>query len=493
MGLLLKVLLDMLLPQSANAPLSAQTILYTSIFEYLFLDGDMKRVTVAALVIMSLGIVLATLGANTIDGEYSLRDLFNLYERAISIIATAALAALVLTIREIARASSSTFSDVKGLIYMSVAAGAFSGWLGTATKSVAEVVKFAFLHGMNKEDAKHSGLWFLVLSLPLLGLPKLRFVALALMEFHPAQFLPLYQAASMAANAMGGIVYFNDFGTHRIDGTLVSLPLYLSGLVLTCLGTLMLSWRYDPSKHSLGSPSQDLEESRSLLGGWGGGNGLSVHADLEKFAGSPLNDGFGSKDAVTPRGKAGAGIFVKSASPHPPSTPVRGAGSRTPGTTTPVGTPGRYVRVNTGKVGTPKSHGHTPNGAGAATPSRRVVESALASAAAAAAQGGALTPSHRRHHSGAGLLGADDSPAGSGLRAIISPFEAERGRVSARGVPSAASASAAGVGAVAGAGAGAFAGAGAVSGPGARGMQALYEGSMAELDIDSKELVWRKA
>ena len=141
------------------------------------------------------------------------------------------------------------------------------------------------------------------------------------------------------------------------------------------------------------------------------------------------------------------------------------------------------MRVNTGKVGTPKSHGHTPSGAGAATPNRRAVESALASAAAAAASQGSLTPAHRRQHSGAGFLGADDSPAGSGLRAIISPFEGERGRGATRGVPTAASGAAAGAGAMSGSG----------SGQGTRGMQALYEGSMAELDIDSKELVWRKA
>lgn len=481
MGLMLKAVIDILLPQSANAPLSAQTILYTSAMEYLFLDGTIKRVEAAALLIISVGIVMATLGANTVDGEYGLRDLFNLYERAVSIVATAVLAALLLTIREIARTSSVNFADTTGMAYLAITAGMFAGWLGTVIKSLAEVIKYAFLHGMRREDASHSGLWLLILAVPLVGIPKLRYVGSALVEFHPTQFLPCYQAAAIAANSVCGIIYFNDFGSARIEGTHVSLPLYLCGTALTCLGTLLLVSRYDPQKHVINC---DTEESRSLLfddekGGPREVGGFSTY-----------DDEFGSGGGMrTPNGKqyAHSNIIVKSGAPagywsgggSAPSTPGRLAraggpggpspttpsqnGARGPssGTRTPIGTPGRSSFVARSASGS-KLTPNTPNRSAPKTPSTPLSPfSAVAKRgygieeAMALAQMQGSHRAHRRTHSGqAGANYAD-------LRDALSPFESD-----AQG------------------------GMQMYSPARPRPMQALYSGSMQGLDIDGNEMKW---
>ena len=42
LGQLLKTLVNVLLPQSTIAPLSCQTIIYSTFFEYLFVDGEMS-------------------------------------------------------------------------------------------------------------------------------------------------------------------------------------------------------------------------------------------------------------------------------------------------------------------------------------------------------------------------------------------------------------------------------------------------------------------
>lgn len=486
-GLALKALVDILLPQSASAPLSAQTILYTSVLEYLFLDGgDMKRLEAVAFVTIAAGIVLATFGANTVDGEYSLKDLLKLYERAVSIIATASMAALLLTVREIARTSSVSFSDTKGLAFFSIAAGMFAGWLGTVAKSLAEVVKYAFLHGMRREDASHSGLWLLILAVPVLGIPKLRYVGNALLEFHPTQFLPCYQAAAIAANAVCGIIYFNDFGSTRIDGTHVSLPMYLCGTALTCFGTLLLASRYNPQKHVA---SYDTEESRSLLFDddkaslLGGGGAMSM---------STYDDEFGARDLCTPNGKmyAHSNIVVKSSGAGPyrssglrgstpstprcfgrpsgdnPSTPSH-SGPRTPES----GTPGRASFVSRSGSGVrlaPGTPGGPTSGSKAATPGRstpKTPSTPLSPFSAVAKRGYGIEEAmalaqmqgshrtHRRVHSGQTNY-AD-------LRDALSPFEND-----------------------------AHGGLQMYSPAKSRPMQALYVGSMQGLDIDGNEMVW---
>ena len=64
---------DGLLPQSTLAPLTAQTILYKSLLSRWILRVPISRMHGFALITMSVGMVIATLGANLDDGVYSLQ------------------------------------------------------------------------------------------------------------------------------------------------------------------------------------------------------------------------------------------------------------------------------------------------------------------------------------------------------------------------------------------------------------------------------------
>lgn len=192
-GLFLKAFIDVLLPQSAIAPLSAQTVVYSTLLEYLFLQGEMNRLTIASIIVTSGGMVLATWGANTTDGQYSLHDLWELFMTQESIIVSASLFAAIIGMREFLKSSMGSFASPAGLVYVSLSAGLFAGWFGTSVKSTLEVIKFAFIHGMQADDVRNYGVWLMIGSLALLGIPKLRIVSYALSEFHHIQFLPLYQ------------------------------------------------------------------------------------------------------------------------------------------------------------------------------------------------------------------------------------------------------------------------------------------------------------
>jgi hypothetical protein len=43
--------------------------------------------------------------------------------------------------------SEAAFSSYMGLAYLCVAGGLFAGWFGLATKTVTEIIKYAFIHG----------------------------------------------------------------------------------------------------------------------------------------------------------------------------------------------------------------------------------------------------------------------------------------------------------------------------------------------------------
>ena len=150
-------------------------------------------------------------------------------------------------------------------------------------KSALEIVKYTFLHGIKATtNVKHAFLWVLIASLPILGISKLRQVSYAMSVHHPLHFLPLYQSFAIIANAMCGMVYYNDFGGDRVDPDHVSLWKYMFGLGLVCLSVAILTHRYNSAKHfiqvttyvlayslthlrALIMQGMDVEESDSLL------------------------------------------------------------------------------------------------------------------------------------------------------------------------------------------------------------------------------------
>jgi len=269
LGLILKTSLDFLLPLSTVAPLSAQTVVYSTFFEYLFLDGELSRISIISLIFVIIGIIVSMMGANIDDGSgYNLHDLWHLFMTETCVILSGSLLAIIIGLREIFKsppsASSSSIKNALGLLYLSFCSAVFAGWFGTASKALVELIKYAFLHGMHTSDAKRSGIWIILIFLPLLGIPKLRYVGYALSEYHHLQFLPLYQSLTIAANVMCGIVYFQDMSDSRIQGTYASLPIFMIGLVSICAGVALSVQKYNPAKHVIATV-HSVDETQSLL------------------------------------------------------------------------------------------------------------------------------------------------------------------------------------------------------------------------------------
>ena len=275
LGLILKTALDFLLPLSTVAPLSAQTVVYSTFFEYLFLDGELSRISIISLIFVIIGIIVSMMGANIDDGSgYNLHDLWHLFMTETCVILSGSLLAIIIGLREIfksppsaASSSSSSPSSIKnalGLLYLSFCSAVFAGWFGTASKALVELIKYAFLHGMHTSDAKRSGIWIVLIFLPLLGIPKLRYVGYALSEYHHLQFLPLYQSLTIAANVMCGLVYFQDMSDSRTQGTYASLPIFMIGLVSICVGVALSIQKYNPAKHVIATV-HSVDETQSLL------------------------------------------------------------------------------------------------------------------------------------------------------------------------------------------------------------------------------------
>jgi multidrug transporter EmrE-like cation transporter len=107
MGLIMKAVLNALLPQSTIAVLSAQTVVFTAVLEYLMLQGEMKTRTMICLAVIIGGIVLSMCGANIIDGEYSFEELRPLFVTRTSILVTTSSIAAIVAVREFLKITSS--------------------------------------------------------------------------------------------------------------------------------------------------------------------------------------------------------------------------------------------------------------------------------------------------------------------------------------------------------------------------------------------------
>mmetsp|Transcript_109487 Transcript_109487/g.317727 ORF Transcript_109487/g.317727 Transcript_109487/m.317727 type:complete len:421 (-) Transcript_109487:276-1538(-) len=201
---------DGLLPQSTLAPLTAQTILYKSLLSRWILRVPISRMHGFALVTMSVGMVIATLGANLDDGVYSLQALLTMFEQPPALLYTV-LAGLVLFVfrRIIKHYFENSFNNWFGLAYLTLASGLIAGWTGTLIKAVVEISISSL--SSNTGDFKRVGTYCLAVLIPWLVSIKLKYVSIALAHFNNDIFMPLYQAVVIACNAVCGLFYYMDF------------------------------------------------------------------------------------------------------------------------------------------------------------------------------------------------------------------------------------------------------------------------------------------
>jgi hypothetical protein len=200
-GLVLRGFIDMLLPQSAAALLSAQSVVYTNILEYFFLDGAMDVNIVVGLVTTSSGIIFGSWGANTNDGVYSMSDLWHNFVHVETIIITGIIIGMLMGARQVLSFSAGGMQSFYGLLVTGLAAGVVAGWFGTALKCLLEIIKYSFLNGASVVSPTHLSIWILLLALAGLFSLKLRVVSFGLSNYHHIQFLPIYQVSRCAIDA----------------------------------------------------------------------------------------------------------------------------------------------------------------------------------------------------------------------------------------------------------------------------------------------------
>jgi hypothetical protein len=194
-GLLLKAPICVMLPQVTIALMSAQTVLYSSILEFLFLKNQMSKVTVACLLAILIGIVVGVSGSTIGDPVYSFIEVWDLFFSFRAISFSLVCLACIFGVSECMRVAQIEPSASLRLAQVSVVAGLVAGLFGTFTKAVFEVLYFNTYYSTSRTFSWNA--WVFVLPAIGLGLLKMRSVSSALREFPSWRFLPLYQVCKL--------------------------------------------------------------------------------------------------------------------------------------------------------------------------------------------------------------------------------------------------------------------------------------------------------
>lgn len=197
LGLLLKIFYYVMIPQILIAVLSAQTVIYTIIFEYIFLAVRINLTTRLCITGVVIGTILTLLGVTVEDEAYSFVQLWELWLSTSTLLFTAVSVAIITAISNFFRlrlASASNGSTgllLLKLFYRVIVCGLITGWFGMLSKAVCEVAAYNLIS--SDSITFGSMVWFMLLLAFVMGALKMRSVTLALREFQAWQFLPLYQ------------------------------------------------------------------------------------------------------------------------------------------------------------------------------------------------------------------------------------------------------------------------------------------------------------
>mmetsp|Transcript_18649 Transcript_18649/g.16893 ORF Transcript_18649/g.16893 Transcript_18649/m.16893 type:complete len:631 (-) Transcript_18649:26-1918(-) len=218
LGVLIQCFVDVLLPLSTIAPLSAQTIIYTTILEFIFLDGELTRFTMICLSLIVFGIITCVNGSIYMDGFYSLPTLISIFTVKYKIIIVLLSIGVLVTLREIGKSRSYSNNSViytnrRGLLYLAFSAALFSAYFNTLLKGLLEITKYSVL--TNYRSFFSPGLVFLLIGLLVIGLFKMLFVSYALNDFHHMRFLPCYHSLAILFTSLCGLLFYEEFSYDR--------------------------------------------------------------------------------------------------------------------------------------------------------------------------------------------------------------------------------------------------------------------------------------
>ena len=100
------------------------------------------------------------------------------------------------------------FISYLGLFYLVFSSAIFTAFFSVAAKALVEILKFIFLFGLKEDLFLHSGIYVILLLIPFCSVIKQKYIWYSLSLYSPHQYIPLYQSATILANCIFGLVYF---------------------------------------------------------------------------------------------------------------------------------------------------------------------------------------------------------------------------------------------------------------------------------------------
>ncbi len=181
LGVMLKAAIYLLLPQIAIALLSAQTVVYTVIFEHFSLDVPIGNVTFVCALFILFGIALGAHGIDMFDTNYSYAQLWSLFISlsglAFSFVCVAVPAMMAYyehMLQSSTSASGTSVSSTLELIHyarMVFTAAAIAGACGALAKACCEGAFFYYMSlSRHSEGYTDTAIWGFFVFIPITGI-----------------------------------------------------------------------------------------------------------------------------------------------------------------------------------------------------------------------------------------------------------------------------------------------------------------------------------
>lgn len=209
-GILLRLITDVLLPLSTISALSSLTIVVSYILESVFLASSSFQGSASSsqrqwslligLILLIFGILLCLHGGNYIDGIYNLHDLSRLFSRSLCIYLTIACLVIIFILRRYQSMKILYTNHTFEIIYLSFTSACYASGLNIFTKAIFEVIKYSMIQGqMMGNILSWEILGYTSLAVAL-ALGKLMYVGYGMTTYHPMLFLPAYHVSLVSVS-----------------------------------------------------------------------------------------------------------------------------------------------------------------------------------------------------------------------------------------------------------------------------------------------------
>lgn len=151
-GLVCKTVICFILPQLTLAALAAQSFVYTSILDQIFLYSEVEYLSLGACVVVCVGGILAVLASDIVDADYSLEIMHSLFVSTEAIAFTVTGVFFIIVPRFVL----TSLHDLRGaelswydLVYRVVSSAFLAMWYAVVLKAVVEASAHAISSGLS--------------------------------------------------------------------------------------------------------------------------------------------------------------------------------------------------------------------------------------------------------------------------------------------------------------------------------------------------------